>query len=151
MNYGKKKASKKQKQITSKSTMQGKRVTVRLLKAFILCVLAICIIGMIGGLIFVKRILDNSPEVTPDDVRPKGYTTIVYADDGATELERFVRPAPTANTNPSTRSPWICSTLSSPLRTSASMSTTVLTRRVSCEPLSRELLQAATSHREPAR
>ena len=36
MNYGKKKASKKQKQITSKSTMQGKRVTVRLLKAFIL-------------------------------------------------------------------------------------------------------------------
>ena len=77
MNYGKKKASKKQKQITSKSTMQGKRVTVRLLKAFILCVLAICIIGMIGGLIFVKRILDNSPEVTPDDVRPKGYTTIV--------------------------------------------------------------------------
>ena len=90
MNYGKKKASKKQKQITSKSTMQGKRVTVRLLKAFILCVLAICIIGMIGGLIFVKRILDNSPEVTPDDVRPKGYTTIVYADDGATELERFV-------------------------------------------------------------
>ena len=90
MNYGKKKASKRQKQITSKSTMQGKRVTVRLLKAFILCVLAICIIGMIGGLIFVKRILDNSPEVTPDDVRPKGYTTIVYADDGATELERFV-------------------------------------------------------------
>nr|WP_076776593.1 PBP1A family penicillin-binding protein [Lachnoclostridium phocaeense] len=90
MNYGKKKASKKQKQITSKSTMQGKRVTVRLLKAFILCVLAICIIGMIGGLLFVKRILDNSPEVTPDDVRPKGYTTIVYADDGATELERFV-------------------------------------------------------------
>ena len=90
MNYGKKKASKRQKQITSKSTMQGKRVTVRLLKGFILCVLAICIIGMIGGLIFVKRILDNSPEVTPDDVRPKGYTTIVYADDGATELERFV-------------------------------------------------------------
>ena len=90
MNYGKKKASKRQKQITSKSTMQGKRVTVRLLKGFILCVLAICIIGMIGGLIFVKRILDNSPDVTPDDVRPKGYTTIVYADDGATELERFV-------------------------------------------------------------
>ena len=90
MNYGKKKASKRQKQITSKSTMQGKRVTVRLLKAFILCILAVLIIGVIGGLIFVKRILDNSPEVTPDDVRPKGYTTIVYADDGATELERFV-------------------------------------------------------------
>ncbi len=90
MNYGKKKASKRQKQITSKSAMQGKRVTVRLLKASILCVLTVCIIGMIGGLIFVKRIIDNAPEVTPDDVRPTGYTTIVYADDGATELERFV-------------------------------------------------------------
>lgn len=90
MNYGKKKASKRQKQITSKSTMQGRRVTVRLLKAFILCILAICIIGVIGGFVFVKRILDNSPKVTPDDVRPKGYTTIVYADDGSTELERFV-------------------------------------------------------------
>ena len=90
MNYGKKKASKRQKQISSKATMQGKRVSVRLLKAFILCVFAICLIGLIGGLLFAKRILDNSPEVTPDDVRPKGYTTIVYADDGATELERFV-------------------------------------------------------------
>ncbi|MBM6948256.1 transglycosylase domain-containing protein [Mordavella massiliensis] len=90
MNYGKKKASKRQKQISSKAAMQGKRVSVRLLKGFILCVLAICLIGLIGGLLFAKRILDNSPEVTPDDVRPKGYTTIVYADDGATELERFV-------------------------------------------------------------
>ena len=90
MNYGKKKASKRQKQISSKATMQGKRVSVRLLKAFILCVFAICLIGLIGGLLFAKRILDNSPEVTPDDVRPKGYTTIVYADDGVTELERFV-------------------------------------------------------------
>ena len=31
MNYGKKKASQKQKKITSKSTMQGKRIGVRLL------------------------------------------------------------------------------------------------------------------------
>ena len=37
MNYGKKKASQKQKKITSKSTMQGKRVGVRLFKAFLLC------------------------------------------------------------------------------------------------------------------
>lgn len=90
MNYGRKKASKKQKEITSKSTMQGKRMGVRLLKAFLLCIVAVCVIGAAGGLIFVKKILDNSPEVTPDDVRPKGYTTMVYADDGTTETERFV-------------------------------------------------------------
>ena len=33
MNYGKKKAAKRQKQITSKSAMQAKRVGVRLFKA----------------------------------------------------------------------------------------------------------------------
>ena len=36
MNYGRKKASKRQKDITSKNAMQGKRIGVRLFKAFIL-------------------------------------------------------------------------------------------------------------------
>ena len=41
MNYGRKNAAKKQKRITSKSTMQGKRVGVRLFKAFLLCLVAV--------------------------------------------------------------------------------------------------------------
>lgn len=90
MNYGKKKASKKQQTITSKSTMQGKRVGVRLFKAFLLCLIAVCIIGAAGGFIFLKKIIDNSPEISPSDVRPSGYTTFVLADDGTTEIERFV-------------------------------------------------------------
>ncbi len=28
--------------------------------------------------------------ITPDDVKPQGFTTLVYADDGTTEIERFV-------------------------------------------------------------
>ena len=51
---------------------------------------SVFIIGAVGGLIFLKRILDNSPDISPEDVRPKGYTTLVYADDGSTEIERFV-------------------------------------------------------------
>ncbi len=90
MNYGKKKAAKRQKQITSKSAMQGKRVGVRLLKAFLLCILVVAIAGVAGGGLFVKKIIDNSPDITPDDVKPKGFTTLVYADDGSTEIERFV-------------------------------------------------------------
>ena len=38
MNYGKKKAAKRQKKITSKSTMQGKRIVVRLFKALLICI-----------------------------------------------------------------------------------------------------------------
>ena len=90
MNYGKKKAAKKQKKITSRSAMQGKRVGIRLFKAFLLLVLAVCIAGVIGVGVFAKRIIDNSPEVTPDDVKPQGFTTFVYADDEKTQIERFV-------------------------------------------------------------
>ena len=77
MNYGKKKAAKKQKRITSKSTMQGKRVGVRLFKAFLLCIVLVGIVAVIGVGIFAKRIIDNAPEVTPEDVKPQGYTTFV--------------------------------------------------------------------------
>ena len=89
MNYGKKKASQKQNQITSKSTMQGKRIGVRLFKAFLLCMIVVAVAGVAGVGIFAKKIIDNTPEVSPDDVKPKGFTTFVYADDGTTEIERF--------------------------------------------------------------
>ena len=90
MNYGKKKAAKRQKQITSKSAMQRKRVGVRLFKALLLCIVVVAIAGVAGGGLFVKKIIDNSPDITPDDVKPQGFTTLVYADDGKTEIERFV-------------------------------------------------------------
>ena len=90
MNYGRKKASQKQKKITSKSTMQGKRVGVRLFKAFLLCLVVVALAGVIGVGVFAKKIIDNAPVVTPDDVKPKGYATSIYADDGTTQIEELV-------------------------------------------------------------
>ncbi|MCI9269755.1 MAG: PBP1A family penicillin-binding protein [Dorea sp.] len=90
MNYGRKKASKRQQEITSKNTMQGKRVGVRLFKAFLLLIIVGCVSVAAGGIIFIKKIIDDSPDISPSDVRPSGYTTFVYADDGTTEIERFV-------------------------------------------------------------
>lgn len=90
MNYGKKKAAKKQKKITSKSTMQGKRIIVRLFKAMLMCIVIVAVAGMLGGGLFIKKIIDDTPHVSASDVKPKGFTTFVYADDGSTELERFV-------------------------------------------------------------
>ena len=89
MNYGKRKASKKQKDITSKSNMRKKKIGVRLFKGFLLCILVFCIVGMIGGLIWVKKIIDGAPEITPASIKPQGYTSTVYADDGVTETEHF--------------------------------------------------------------
>ena len=90
MNYGRKKASQKQKKITSKSTMQGKRVGVRLFKAFLLCLVVIAVAGVVGAGVFAKRIIDNAPEVTPESVKPQGYATSVYADDGTTQIQELV-------------------------------------------------------------
>lgn len=90
MNYGKKKAAKRQKKITSKSTMQGKRVVIRLFKAFLLCLVVIAIVGVVGGGMFIKKIIDNAPKISPSDVKPQEFTTFVYADDGSTEIQRFV-------------------------------------------------------------
>ena len=90
MNYGKRKASKRQQEITSRSTMQSKRLGVRLIKAFLLLMIIACGLVAAGGLIFVKNIIDDSPEITPNDVRPSGFTTFVYADDNTTEIEKFV-------------------------------------------------------------
>ena len=90
MNYGRKKDSQKQKKITSKSTMQGKRVGVRLFKAFLLCLVVIAVAGVVGAGVFAKRIIDNAPEVTPESVKPQGYATSVYADDGTTQIQELV-------------------------------------------------------------
>lgn len=90
MNYGKRKAAKKQKRISSKKAKQNKRFGVRLFKAFLLCALVIGIAAVIGVGVFAKKIIDNAPEVTPEDVRPQGFTTFVYADDGKTQIEKFV-------------------------------------------------------------
>ena len=90
MNYGKKKAAKRQKKITSKSTMQGKRIVVRLFKALLICIVLATVVGMAGGGLFIKKIIDDTPHVSTSDVKPKGFTTFVYADDGSTEIERFV-------------------------------------------------------------
>ena len=90
MNYGKKKAAKRQKKITSKSTMQGKRIVVRLFKALLICIVLAAVVGVAGGGLFIKKIIDDTPHVSASDVKPKGFTTFVYADDGSTEIERFV-------------------------------------------------------------
>ena len=88
MNYGKENLSKRKKNISSKKKMQKKRVGVRVFKAFIICFLLICVIGVAGTAFFAKKIIDDTPKVTPADIKPQGYTTFVYAEDG-TELEQF--------------------------------------------------------------
>ncbi|OUP03083.1 glycosyl transferase [Drancourtella sp. An210] len=89
MNYGRKKAAQKRKDITSKSTKKKKRVGVRIFKSVLLLLLVLFIAGCVGGGIFVKKVIDDAPDITPEDVKPTGYTSFIYASDGKTETERL--------------------------------------------------------------
>lgn len=90
MNYGKENLTKTKKDISSKKNMKKKRVGVRFFKALIICMLLLLVIGAAGAGLFVKRIIDNTPVVTPADVKPSGATSFVYAEDG-TLLDKFLQ------------------------------------------------------------
>ena len=82
MNYGKKNLSRRKKSISSKKRMKKKRVGVRFFKALIICILLLGIICVIGAAIFAKRIIDNAPAVSADDILPQGYTTNITDQNG---------------------------------------------------------------------
>ena len=84
MNYSKRKASKKHKKINSKSKMQKKRVGVRLFKGFLIFAILICIVGAAAVGLFIKQVIDDAPEITAESIKPQGYSSTIYADDGTT-------------------------------------------------------------------
>ena len=90
MNYGRKNTSKRQEQIQSNAAMKRKRIRVRLFKSFLIFCLALGILGLLAGGILFKRIIDETPQITADDIKPSAYTTTAYADDGTTEIGTFV-------------------------------------------------------------
>ena len=88
MNYGKSNLSRRKKQISSKKKRKKKRVGVRFFKALIICFLLLIVIGAAGIGIYVKKVIDNTPEVTAKDIMPQGYTTNIV-DSNGTLLEQL--------------------------------------------------------------
>lgn len=90
MNYGKQNLDKRKKNISSKQNMKKKRVGVRFFKAMVICLLLIAVIGVAGAGLFIKKTLDDTPEVTPSKVKPSGATSFVTTEDG-TVLDKFLQ------------------------------------------------------------
>ena len=78
MNYGKRSIRRKQRQLNSKSTKFTKMFVLYFLKAILVCVLAVGIIGICFGIGIFKGILASAPDISSLDVRPSGYATVVY-------------------------------------------------------------------------
>ncbi len=82
MNYGKRSIRRKQRQLNSKSTKFCKMFMLYFLKALLVCVLAVGIIGICFGIGIFKGILASAPDISSLDVRPSGYATVVYDSTG---------------------------------------------------------------------
>ena len=90
MNYGRNNTSKRRKKIQSRVSMKKKKVRLRSFRVFLLIclVLGIIILGGVG--ILFKKIIDDTPQITANDLKPSAYTTTVYANDGETVTGTFV-------------------------------------------------------------
>lgn len=90
MNYGKKTTSRRSRTIQSKTVMKKKRMGVRFFKSFLVVCLLVVLIGIAAGAFLFKKIIDDSPQITADDIKPSAFTTTAYADDGETIIDTFV-------------------------------------------------------------
>lgn len=90
MNYGRKNASKQRGRISAKSAKRRKRLTVRFFKALLVAFLLIGITALIGGGLLFKKIVDDAPKITAEDIKPTAHMSTVYANDGTTVLDTFV-------------------------------------------------------------
>lgn len=73
MNYGKKGISRKQKSMNSTVTKIGKKITILFIKAFLVSLLAIGVIGICAGFGVVKGVMDNAPDIDSTSVIPRNY------------------------------------------------------------------------------
>lgn len=83
MNYGKNSTRKREKELTSKSTMICKKFSIIFLKTLLVCLLALFIIGGCAGFGILRGVIDAAPEINLDDATPTGYLSTVLDRDGS--------------------------------------------------------------------
>ncbi len=90
MNYGRKNISKQRSKLQSRMSKKRKKAGMRWLKVLLLIFLGAGILGLAGGGLLFKKIIDDTPQITEDSIKPSAYTTTAYANDGETVLGTFV-------------------------------------------------------------
>jgi len=90
MNYGRSNTSNRRKAIQTRVHTKKKKVKFRKLKIFLLVCLSLGILCLSAAGILFKKIIDKTPKITANDLKPSAYTTTVYASDGTTVTGTFV-------------------------------------------------------------
>lgn len=82
MNYGKKGVRAKQQALNSKTSKWGHKVALYSVKILLIAILTLGVVGLSTGIGMFKAIIDNAPDVNPDEVAPSGYSSFVYDIEG---------------------------------------------------------------------
>ncbi len=82
MNYGKKGVREKQQALNSKSTKIGRKIALYGVKILLTAFIAAAVIGLCAGIGMFRAIIDNAPDISPDEVAPSGYSSFVYDIEG---------------------------------------------------------------------
>lgn len=90
MNYGRNNTSNRRRKIQSRVSAKKKKLRLRSFRVFLLVCLVLGILVLAGVGILFKNILDDTPQITANDLKPSAYTTTVYANDGTTLTGTFV-------------------------------------------------------------
>lgn len=90
MNYGRNNTSQRRRKMQSRVSLKKKKARLRSFRMFLLICLVLGIIVLGGVGILFKKIIDDTPRITANDLKPSAYTTTVYANDGETVTGTFV-------------------------------------------------------------
>ena len=82
MNYSKNNVKQKERQLNSASDKLTSKAKVGVFRIFIVFLFALVVFGCATGYGVVKGILDDTPEMSADDVVPTGYSSTVYDANG---------------------------------------------------------------------
>lgn len=82
MNYGKKRTLKREKELTSKSTMIHKKFAVVCCKTLLICCFILAVVGVSAGVGVFRGIIDSAPDIEDIDSGTTGQRSIVLDDEG---------------------------------------------------------------------
>lgn len=86
MNYGKKNVRRQTKKNSDKHTKSKRAFTVAFLKTALFSLIAIIVISIIAGGLYVIKLINDCPDIADVDISPTGFSTTVLDKDGA-EIE----------------------------------------------------------------
>lgn len=91
MNFGKRAVNKKRNDLSSHSTMMGKKANVSFLRVIFISLIALLFIGGSVGIGALKGLIDNAPDISEVNIVPVGEATFVY-DANGNQLQKLTAP-----------------------------------------------------------